>query len=227
VRHPPRSALVAAVGLGLTLLARPVLGGPVQCPGDGFDAVGCDVGLVTAAAGCAPRAVRTVVKRMLRRVERRAASARRAAGRAEPRVAAVQLGRAVDTVGALRARLQALGERGRLMDDCAQPIGRQLDDLTATLTALRAGPSTTTTVLSPTSSTTATSSTLVGGPTTTATSTTSTTTVPTCGNGRLDRGEQCDGTNLFGRDCLTLGYHGGGQLMCRPDCLFEVRDCRR
>jgi len=55
-------------------------------------------------------------------------------------------------------------------------------------------------------------------------STTTTTTLPSCGNGRLDPGEQCDGTDLFGRDCATLGFTGG-TLACQPDCLFDTRHC--
>jgi hypothetical protein len=212
--------------VALTLVTRAPAAAAPSCPGEGFDAVDCDVALVTAATGCAPRAVRTVVKRMLRRVQRRVANARTAAERGLPRLSAVQLGRAASKTAALGTRLQALRDRGRLADDCAAPMARHLDDLGADLESLRAGPSSTTIVSRPTTSSTVTTSTVVQA-TITTTSTATTTTEPTCGNGRLDRGEQCDGTNLFGRDCLTLGYHGGGQLMCRSDCLFETRDCRR
>ncbi len=33
--------------------------------------------------------------------------------------------------------------------------------------------------------------------------------VPTCGNGTVEAGEQCDGTNLNGATCAALGYSGG------------------
>src|SRR5262245_20013106 len=190
---------------------------PAACPAGGFDAIGCDVALVTGTLACAPRPVRASVKRVLRRVGRQVAIAARADDRGEPHVAALQLGRAADRVDALATRLAALRERSRIGDDCAQAVGEPLDRLATDLATLRAGPSSTTTVTTPHASTT--SSTLGPGTTATTTSSTTTTTEPTCGNGRLDPGEQCDGTNLFGRDCLTLGFHGGGQLMCRPDCL--------
>src|SRR5207244_11479620 len=121
----------------------------------------------------------------------------------------------------------ALAASGRLAPACAADLGAALDVLGQSLAALRAGqPATTTTVSasSTTSGTTAVSTTVT---TTTATSTTTTTILPTCGNGQLDRGEQCDGTNLFGRDCRTLGFGGGGELACRPDCIFDTSGCRR
>ena len=40
-------------------------------------------------------------------------------------------------------------------------------------------------------------------------------------------GELCDGTNLFGRDCHTLGFGGSGTLACCPDCSFDTSGCRR
>jgi hypothetical protein len=169
--------------------------------------------------------VKGAVRRALRRVERRVATALRAAERGEPHLAAVQLGRAADRAAALGRRLAVLRDRGRLTDDCAQGIGRPVDELANALAGLRDGRSTTTTRPAPSTTSTVTATTLLA--TTTTVASTTTTTEPTCGNGRLDPGEQCDGTNLFGRDCLTLGFHGGGQLMCRPDCLFDTRDCRR
>ena len=221
----PQISGVRTAAVLVLALALPTRATPATCPGAGFDAVDCDMTLVTATVGCAPRPVRAVVKRVLRRVARGVALAARADGRGEPHVAAVQLARAADRVDALARKLAALRDRSRLADDCARAVAEPVDRLAADLEALRAGPSPTTTLTNPTGSTT-TSSTVLGSTTTTTTSTT-TTTEPTCGNGRLDPGEQCDGTNLFGRDCLTLGFHGGGQLMCRPDCLFETRDCRR
>jgi alpha-tubulin suppressor-like RCC1 family protein len=39
----------------------------------------------------------------------------------------------------------------------------------------------------------------------------------TCGNGRLDDGEMCDGTELGGYTCANLSL-GAGDLACRADC---------
>jgi len=45
-----------------------------------------------------------------------------------------------------------------------------------------------------------------------------------CGNGLIDEGEQCDGDNLGGFDCSSLGYQGG-ILSCNSDCSFNTTDC--
>jgi hypothetical protein len=45
-----------------------------------------------------------------------------------------------------------------------------------------------------------------------------------CGNGIIDDKEQCDGDNLEGETCLSLG-EGEGQLNCGPACLFDVSMC--
>jgi hypothetical protein len=46
-----------------------------------------------------------------------------------------------------------------------------------------------------------------------------------CGNGRIEPGEQCDGTNLQGFDCESLGL-GGGTLVCDLVlCVFDTADC--
>jgi hypothetical protein len=48
-----------------------------------------------------------------------------------------------------------------------------------------------------------------------------------CGNGIIDRsaGEQCDGTELDGESCASLG-HAGGALACYPTtCTYDVRMC--
>lgn len=50
---------------------------------------------------------------------------------------------------------------------------------------------------------------------------------PPCGNGAIDDGETCDGTDLGGADCasLMLGY-GGGTLHCRPNCAeWDLSSC--
>jgi hypothetical protein len=45
----------------------------------------------------------------------------------------------------------------------------------------------------------------------------------TCGNGGLDPGEQCDGSNLDGQTCQSLGF-GGGTLAC-SNCAFDTSRC--
>ena len=215
---------IAVPALALALTAPAAAAQPASCPGDGFDALGCDTALVRAATDCAPRTVKGFVKRTVRGVDRHVASARKADGRGDTRLAVLLLGRAADRVAALATKLQALRDRGRLPDDCGEPMARQVNALGADIEALRTASSTTTTVATATTSTSATSSTL--GVQTTTTTTVTLSTGPTCGNGRLDRLEQCDGTNLFGRSCETLGFPGG-ELRCRPDCLFETSHCKR
>ena len=45
----------------------------------------------------------------------------------------------------------------------------------------------------------------------------------TCGNGRLDPDEQCDG-RLFGASCEDAGFLGG-DLDCLDDCQFDTSEC--
>lgn len=47
----------------------------------------------------------------------------------------------------------------------------------------------------------------------------------TCGNGVREGREHCDGSDLGGQDCGTLGL-GGGTLSCQPDCWFDRSGCR-
>jgi hypothetical protein len=47
---------------------------------------------------------------------------------------------------------------------------------------------------------------------------------PDCGNGNLDVGEACDGNNLNGQTCESLGYDGG-VLGCTNGCMIDVDDC--
>jgi len=44
-----------------------------------------------------------------------------------------------------------------------------------------------------------------------------------CGNGNIDRGEDCDGLNLNGQTCQSLS-HGSGNLLC-SSCLFDYSQC--
>jgi hypothetical protein len=45
-----------------------------------------------------------------------------------------------------------------------------------------------------------------------------------CGDGIKDTGEQCDGGDLNGRLCSSLGFNGGS-LGCSASCEFEVSAC--
>src|SRR5262249_21952795 len=49
----------------------------------------------------------------------------------------------------------------------------------------------------------------------------------TCGNGQIDAGEQCDGIDLGGNDCTTIGQgFAGGALACNPNnCQFDTSGC--
>jgi hypothetical protein len=59
---------------------------------------------------------------------------------------------------------------------------------------------------------------------------TSTTDEPTtdgggvCGDMVIDAGEDCDGADLGGVDCTTLGFEGG-ELLCAGDCAYDVSNC--
>ena len=46
----------------------------------------------------------------------------------------------------------------------------------------------------------------------------------TCGNGRLDAGEQCDGSNLYGQSCFTQGF-AAGTLACNSQCGLDTSAC--
>jgi hypothetical protein len=47
---------------------------------------------------------------------------------------------------------------------------------------------------------------------------------PSCGNGVLDPGEQCDGDQLSGHDCQNFGYDTG-MLKCSAECVFDTSGC--
>lgn len=62
-------------------------------------------------------------------------------------------------------------------------------------------------------------------PTTCTFDTSGCTTDPICGDGVIDTGEECDGTDFAGATCLTLG-HTGGDLACSPaTCLYDETGC--
>lgn len=45
-----------------------------------------------------------------------------------------------------------------------------------------------------------------------------------CGDGTLDASEDCDGVDLGGASCVTLGY-GSGTLSCGAGCRYDVSAC--
>lgn len=47
---------------------------------------------------------------------------------------------------------------------------------------------------------------------------------PICDNGKLDAGEDCEGTMMSETDCMAVEA-GNGQLACTPDCLFDYSAC--
>jgi hypothetical protein len=47
---------------------------------------------------------------------------------------------------------------------------------------------------------------------------------PTCGNGVIDAGEQCDGTSFGGTTCSSLGF-AGGTLACSSSCTRVTTNC--
>jgi hypothetical protein len=49
---------------------------------------------------------------------------------------------------------------------------------------------------------------------------------PVCGDGRLDLGEDCEGSDLRGLDCPAVDEaFTGGMLACTATCSFETRGC--
>ncbi len=48
---------------------------------------------------------------------------------------------------------------------------------------------------------------------------------PICGNGVSDGDEQCDGADLAGTTCLSLGFAAGGTLGCAAGCGFDTGLC--
>jgi cysteine-rich repeat protein len=52
-----------------------------------------------------------------------------------------------------------------------------------------------------------------------------------CGDGEINAGEQCDGSNLAGHTCRTIGEFDKGELRCYPkghekECQFDISDCQ-
>ncbi len=48
-----------------------------------------------------------------------------------------------------------------------------------------------------------------------------------CGDGVINEGEQCDGTNLDGMDCSSFDTFTTGQLTCTNDCFINTANCVR
>lgn len=45
-----------------------------------------------------------------------------------------------------------------------------------------------------------------------------------CGNGVIDPGEECDGSDLNGQSCQGLGFYGG-IMVCGSNCQVDITDC--
>jgi hypothetical protein len=217
--------LLVLLGIGVAGAAH-AAGDPGTCPPGGFERTDCLLAIVRERAPCGPARFEASLAKRLARVTKLVALAEtdRALGR--DRVARKSLRRAARTVRTSHAKTIRMAARG-LAFPCAEALDGLLATLAGSLAALRFGAPPATV---PAATTTTTSSTPppTAGPATTVTTTTSVpTTVPpaTCGNGRLDPGEQCDGENLFGRDCKTLGFVSG-TLRCDANCIFDNRDCR-
>jgi len=52
-------------------------------------------------------------------------------------------------------------------------------------------------------------------------------TKPSCGDGKIEGNELCDGSDLQGEDCVRLGdgLYTGGSLGCTSNCTFDVAMC--
>lgn len=48
---------------------------------------------------------------------------------------------------------------------------------------------------------------------------------PACGNGHVGGGEQCDGADLNGAACASVGAFAGGSLGCTDACTFDTSAC--
>ncbi|MDJ0765842.1 MAG: right-handed parallel beta-helix repeat-containing protein [Myxococcota bacterium] len=47
-----------------------------------------------------------------------------------------------------------------------------------------------------------------------------------CGNGQLDVGELCEGDDVDGATCMTVGYATAGTLACLPTCNYNTTGCQ-
>jgi hypothetical protein len=46
-----------------------------------------------------------------------------------------------------------------------------------------------------------------------------------CGDGLKNGSDQCDGSDLGGATCVSLGFASGGTLACTPSCALDVSGC--
>lgn len=46
-----------------------------------------------------------------------------------------------------------------------------------------------------------------------------------CGNGIVEGGEECDVNDLNNKNCIDLGFLGGGILICDGSCHFNSSEC--
>jgi hypothetical protein len=92
-----------------------------------------------------------------------------------------------------------------------------------TTTSMIVVTSTTTTASTTTSPTTTGMSSTTTSTTTPDNSTTTTTTPVSCGNGTIDSGEECDGTDFGGATCPAGSPLGA--LLCTPDCKIDHSNC--
>jgi hypothetical protein len=47
-----------------------------------------------------------------------------------------------------------------------------------------------------------------------------------CGDNMISGTEKCDGANLGTSTCQSLGYNGGGKLLCNNSCMYDVLMCK-
>lgn len=50
--------------------------------------------------------------------------------------------------------------------------------------------------------------------------------ISSCGNGIIEKGEDCDSTNLNNQTCQTKGY-ASGTLLCTSKCTFNLSGCKQ
>jgi hypothetical protein len=59
-----------------------------------------------------------------------------------------------------------------------------------------------------------------------AASTGTATTTATCGNGKIEGGESCDGADLSGKTCVDFGKSNPVGLACSANCTFDTSACQ-
>jgi hypothetical protein len=58
------------------------------------------------------------------------------------------------------------------------------------------------------------------------TTTNTTTTTATCGNGKIEGNESCDGYDLSGKTCADFGKANPAGLACSVNCTFDTSGCQ-